>query len=223
MTEAVFLALPETEDGTVAAEALVADPGSARTRPRARDRARVSRRNEETGGLRPRRSCARARCPSSSTPTALNAFAGRAADLADRKADAVLTPHEGEFGRLTGDRARELDADRLAPRVRRLAADADAVTLLKGSRTLVVDARRAVRINPTGGPVLATAGSGDVLTGVIGGLLARGSLPVDAAARRRVPARGAGWLAGREHGEGTLAGDLVAHAAARPSPAVVGP
>ena len=103
----------------------------------------------------------------------LNAFTGRAADLIDRKSDAVLTPHVGEFVRLSGVSARELAGDRLT-HARALAERTGAVTLLKGSRTLVATPDGVVRINPTGGPVLATAGSGDVLTGIIGGLLARG-------------------------------------------------
>ena len=138
----------------------------------------------------------------------LNAFVGRTADLADRKADAILTPHAGEFARLTGLSARELDADRLG-HVRRLAHDAGAVTLLKGSRTIVVDDRGPARINPTGGPVLATAGSGDVLTGMIGGLLARGLAPSDAAAAAAYVHGVAGMLAGRRTGDGTLAGDIA--------------
>jgi len=67
-----------------------------------------------------------------------------------------------------------------------------------------------VHINPTGSPVLATAGSGDVLTGMIGGLLARGVAPLEAASSAAYLHGIAGLLAGAETGEGTLAGDLVA-------------
>jgi NAD(P)H-hydrate epimerase len=139
---------------------------------------------------------------------ALNAFAGHPADLADRKADAILTPHAGEFARLTGLAVRDLDADRLH-HVRALARETGAVTLLKGSRTLVVDERGLARINPTGGPVLATAGSGDVLTGMIGGLLARGLAPADAGAAAAYLHGVAGIVAGRRTGDGTLAGDIA--------------
>ncbi|MGZ4150775.1 MAG: ADP-dependent NAD(P)H-hydrate dehydratase, partial [Actinomycetota bacterium] len=79
-----------------------------------------------------------------------------------------------------------------------------------GSRTLVVSPDGRVRINPTGGPVLATAGSGDVLTGVIGGLLARGLDPVDAASAGAYVHGLAGVIAGRTLGEGTLASDVAA-------------
>jgi NAD(P)H-hydrate epimerase len=81
--------------------------------------------------------------------------------------------------------------------------------LLKGSRTLVVTPDGEARVNPTGTPVLATAGSGDVLTGVIGGLLARGVAPFDAATAGAYVHGLAGVIAGRLHGEGTIASDLV--------------
>ena len=68
-----------------------------------------------------------------------------------------------------------------------------------------------MRINPTGGPVLATAGSGDVLTGIIGGLLARGVEPVDAASAGAYVHGLAGIAAGRSTGDGTLASDVARH------------
>jgi NAD(P)H-hydrate epimerase len=139
----------------------------------------------------------------------LNAFSGGAELLADRRADAVLTPHVGEFGRLAEVSPHQLADDRLRY-VRELAAKTGAVTLLKGSRTVVAAPGGTVRINPTGGPVLATAGSGDVLTGVIGALLARGLDPMDAASAGAYVHGLAGILAGRHLGEGTLASDVVA-------------
>jgi NAD(P)H-hydrate epimerase len=140
----------------------------------------------------------------------LNAFTGRAADLIDRRSDAVLTPHVGEFVRLSGVSARDLAGDRLT-HVRALAEQTGAVTLLKGSRTLVTTPDGIVRINPTGGPVLATAGSGDVLTGIIGGLLARGVGPVDSACAGAYVHGLAGIAAGRSTGDGTLASDVARH------------
>jgi len=83
--------------------------------------------------------------------------------------------------------------------------------LLKGSRTLVTAPGGVVRINLTGGPVLATAGSGDVLTGVIGGLLARGLQPMDAASAGAYLHGLAGNLAGRSTAEGTLAAEIANH------------
>ncbi|MEP6973120.1 MAG: NAD(P)H-hydrate dehydratase [Actinomycetota bacterium] len=213
VVESTFLALPETSAGTVGAaaldivlerlngvDALAIGPGLSS--------------DEETARFV--RELVRA-CPVPFVLDAdgLNAFAGRADELldrkavADRKAEAVLTPHMGEFARLSGVTGRELAEDRLR-HTRALAATTGAVTLLKGSRTLVVTPGGTVRVNPTGGPVLATAGSGDVLTGVIGGLLARGLDAVDAASVGAYVHGLAGVLAGRSLGEGTLASDIAA-------------
>ena len=99
--------------------------------------------------------------------------------LRERSAPTLLTPHTGEFARLTrGDRD-DVEAHRLA-QVRRAAADLGATVLLKGSSTLVADPDGAVRVNTAQTPYLGTAGSGDVLTGVCGALLASGLGPLDA-------------------------------------------
>jgi NAD(P)H-hydrate epimerase len=90
----------------------------------------------------------------------------------------VLTPHEGEFVRLTGA---ALPEDRLEA-VRALARDTQCVVLLKGATTLISDRDGRARVVRSGTPTLATAGSGDVLSGVIGATIARGHDPLDAAA-----------------------------------------
>ena len=90
----------------------------------------------------------------------------------------VLTPHEGEFVRLTGE---PLPANRLEA-VRSLASATSCVVLLKGATTLIADRDGRVRVVRSGTPTLATAGSGDVLSGVIGATIARGHDPLDAAA-----------------------------------------
>jgi NAD(P)H-hydrate epimerase len=110
---------------------------------------------------------------------ALNAFQGRPQRLRRRRS-LVLTPHPGEAGRLLSIPAKRVQADRLGA-VRALARRTGGVVLLKGARTLVADPRGSVVANPTGTPLLATAGSGDVLSGVIGALLAGGLAPSDAA------------------------------------------
>jgi len=138
----------------------------------------------------------------------LNAFAGHAADLVDRKADLVLTPHAGEFARLANLSAREVEVDRVA-HVRALAAQTRSVVLLKGSRTLVGLPDGSVRVNPTGGSYLATGGTGDVLTGMIAGLLARGLAPADAASAGAYVHGVAGSIAAEVAGEGTTAGDVL--------------
>jgi NAD(P)H-hydrate epimerase len=208
LVEATFLALPETDHGTVAdaalepvlerlqgADALALGPGMST--------------DEETAAF-VRRLVREAPVPVVLDADGLNAFSGRASELSERTSEAVLTPHAGEFARLSGVSARDLAGDRVAS-VRALAATTRAVTLLKGSRTLVATPGGPVRINPTGGPVLATAGSGDVLTGIIGGLLARGLGGGDAASAGAYVHGLAGMLAGRSLGEGTLASDVLAH------------
>lgn len=84
----------------------------------------------------------------------------------------VLTPHPGEMGRLANCSASDIQADRVGV-ARRFAAERHAVVVLKGQRTVVAFPDGRVFINPTGTPAMATAGSGDVLTGLIAGLLAQ--------------------------------------------------
>jgi len=103
---------------------------------------------------------------------------------------------------------RDLDADRPA-HVRALAEQTGAVTLLKGSRTVIAQPGGRLLVNVTGSPALATAGTGDVLTGMIGGLLARGVLPLESAAAAAYLHGLAGVFAGRDLAEGALAGDVL--------------
>ncbi|MBM7437090.1 NAD(P)H-hydrate dehydratase [Streptomyces sp. HB132] len=104
-----------------------------------------------------------------------------AGDVRARTAATVLTPHAGEAAALLGVERAEVEAGRLAA-VRELAARYRATVLLKGSTTLVAEpGDTPVRVNPTGTSWLATAGSGDVLSGLTGSLLAAGLAPLDAA------------------------------------------
>ena len=111
----------------------------------------------------------------------------------------VVTPHAGEFARLSG-RGTVAPGTRVE-RIREFVDRTGVTTLLKGSDTLVYDGAGPVHINPTGTNALATAGTGDVLTGIIATLLSQGLSPVDAACA------GAYW-----HG---LAGQRRREAAAR--------
>ena len=90
----------------------------------------------------------------------------------------MLTPHDGEFGLLAGRRP---DADRFAA-ARRLAADLRSIVLLKGPATIVADPHGDVLVVANGDQRLATAGTGDVLSGILGALLATGMDPLRAAA-----------------------------------------
>lgn len=131
----------------------------------------------------------------------------------------VITPHAGEAARLLGVSRADVEARRLDS-VRRLADTFGVTALLKGTTTLVASpGGSSVRVNPTGTPALATAGSGDVLAGLIGGLLAAGLGPLDAASvgaylhglAGRIAQGGAEGGAGGEGGSGpVVAGDLLA-------------
>jgi NAD(P)H-hydrate epimerase len=93
----------------------------------------------------------------------------------------ALTPHPGEAARLLAATAKDVESDRLGA-VRRLAAEWNASVLLKGHRTLVSSPSGNVQVNSTGNPGMATGGTGDVLTGVVGALLAQGIAIEDALA-----------------------------------------
>lgn len=113
----------------------------------------------------------------------------------------VLTPHDGEYARLAGEQP---GADRIGA-ARRLAARSGAVVLLKGPLTAVAAPDGRVRVSTSGSARLATAGTGDVLSGMIGALLARGTDPLESAA---LAAHLHGRAAGRGPAEGLVAGDL---------------
>ena len=119
-----------------------------------------------------------------------------------RRGHTLLTPHDREFARFGAD----VGADRVAA-ARRLAADLGATVLLKGEATVVADADGTAFVNGTGTPWLATAGTGDVLSGIAGALLATDLPPVEAGAVAAHVHGRAGQLAA-ERGP-LLAGDLV--------------
>jgi NAD(P)H-hydrate epimerase len=125
----------------------------------------------------------------------LNAFEGAASTLKARMSSTILTPHPGEAGRLLGISSAEVNRDRVGT-ARETARVTGAVVLLKGAGTVAASPDGRVIINPTGGPNLATGGSGDVLTGLVAALVAQGLGALEAAA-----------LAAFVHG---LAGDRIA-------------
>jgi ADP-dependent NAD(P)H-hydrate dehydratase / NAD(P)H-hydrate epimerase len=203
LSEATFVPLPEGPDGTVDEAAADLDLGGF-------DAVAVGP-GLSTEGEVPafvRRLVARSPVPLVIDADAINAFAGRAGDLARRAADAVVTPHAGEFGRLFGLPSSEVLDDRLGLS-RKAAAETRAVVLLKGTRTVIASPEGDVRVNPTGTPALATGGTGDVLTGAVAAGLARGLPPLDAATAAAYVHGLAGRLAGQEAAEGTVAGDVA--------------
>jgi hydroxyethylthiazole kinase-like uncharacterized protein yjeF len=140
----------------------------------------------------------------------LNAHAGELGALASRRAPTVLTPHEGELARL-------LDVDSDAVKARRLehvraaAAQSQAIVLLKGDDTLVAEPGGLVAVSPGATGALATAGTGDVLSGVIAATLARGGLDPFAATcvAARLHARAGVHAAGEKGVDGVIARDVI--------------
>ncbi len=140
---------------------------------------------------------------------ALNVFEGQIDELAKRTCPLVITPHPGEMARLLDRTVAEVQADRFEV-ARESAQRIRGVTILKGAGTLVAEAGQPLAINMTGNAGMATGGTGDVLAGLLGGLLAQGLKPFDAA-RAAVFLHGlAGDRAADEKSQaGLIAGDLV--------------
>ena len=139
----------------------------------------------------------------------LNAFAGAIERLRERTAPTVLTPHPGELARLLGKTPSAIVSDRPAA-AREAAGKSGAIVVLKGHRTLIATPEGELWINPTGNPGMASGGTGDVLTGILLGLLAQGFEPL-AATQLGVYVHGlAGDRVAQLAGErGLKAGDLV--------------
>jgi ADP-dependent NAD(P)H-hydrate dehydratase / NAD(P)H-hydrate epimerase len=140
----------------------------------------------------------------------LNAHAGRLDLIAEREAPTVLTPHAGELGRLLGRESSEIAAHRLAA-ARQATEQSGAIVVLKGDDTLVAHGDR-LAISAGGSPGLATAGTGDVLSGTIGALLARGMEPFSAVCAGVHAHQRAGRIAAERVGatESVVATDVIA-------------
>ena len=139
----------------------------------------------------------------------LNAHAGHLDDLAGRSGGTVLTPHVGELGRLLERDSDEVSAHRLAS-AREAAERSGAVVVLKGDDTIVAEGERTA-ISRGGAAALATAGTGDVLSGVVGAMLARGLEPFEAACAGVHAQQRAGRIAAERIGlpESVIAGDVI--------------
>ncbi len=141
----------------------------------------------------------------------LNAFAGCMNTFRGGGRVRVLTPHPGEMSRLTGQTAAEILGHRIAT-AREFAQRHQVHLALKGSRTLTASPNGHVAVNPTGNPGMATGGTGDVLTGLVAGLLApRPAAPVGRVVASAVYLHGlAGDIAAEELGQASMtAGDLL--------------
>jgi NAD(P)H-hydrate epimerase len=139
----------------------------------------------------------------------LNAHAEHLELVAQRKAPTILTPHEGELGRLLGIDSSEVAAHRIA-HARAAAERSGAIVVLKGDDTLVVPPSGPLAVSPGATPALATAGTGDVLSGLIGALLSKGMDPFEAACAGVIAHARAGRAAAERFGaDHVVAGDVI--------------
>jgi ADP-dependent NAD(P)H-hydrate dehydratase / NAD(P)H-hydrate epimerase len=206
LTEAMTCPLPETEAGTLSAEAkteimeLIQGKSAVALGPGLST-------HEETVRL-VRQIVSECPVPLVVDADGVNALAGELGSLRSCKGPVILTPHPGEMGRLAGLTGSDVQADRVGV-AERFARDYGCHLVLKGARTLIARPDGRIHLNPTGNPALATGGSGDVLTGLVGGFLARGLLP-EKAALCGVYLHGlAGDLLAEAMGQaGVIAGDL---------------
>jgi len=102
----------------------------------------------------------------------LNAFEGRGEELKKKAGTLVITPHPGEMARLTGSTIPAIQHDRLNV-ARSFASEHQVIVVLKGHRTLIAQPDGTVWVNTTGNPGMATGGTGDILTGMVAGLIAQ--------------------------------------------------
>lgn len=139
----------------------------------------------------------------------INAFIGSPELLKDRKTFTILTPHPGEMAGLTGKSSSDIQKDRIGV-ARDFAVNYGVFLILKGAHTVIAEPSGSVHINPTGNPGMATAGTGDALTGIIAGLIAQ-NIDISSAVRLGVYLHGlAGDIAAKEKGmTGMIAGDLI--------------
>ena len=149
---------------------------------------------------------------------ALNILSGDPSVLRRLKAPAILTPHPGEMSRLAGPPVEKVQAERIR-HAREFAREWGVIVVLKGAATVVASPEGEVLINTTGNAGMATAGTGDVLTGTITGLIAQGMSPFEAAGCGVYLHGAAGDHCAKRSGEvGIMASDLVEaipHAQAR--------
>jgi NAD(P)H-hydrate epimerase len=139
----------------------------------------------------------------------LNAIAKKPEVLKERKSPTVLTPHTGELSRLLRISAEEIQSDRIGA-AKRGAFELNSILLLKGAPTIIAAPAGEVWISPTGNPGMATAGAGDVLTGLLAGFLAQGMEPFKAACAAAFLHGWAGDLAREKLGERSMiAGDIL--------------
>ncbi len=207
LTEVMVVTVPQTLEGTPAKEALPVI-GDMLERAEVLAIGPGLSTNPETTEL-VRAIVARSNRPVVLDADGLNAFVGHTDLLSKARKPLVITPHPGEMSRLAGMSTEAVQQDRLQ-QARRWASAWGAVLVLKGAKTIVASPDGTTYINTTGNPGMATGGSGDVLTGIVAGLLAQGMDPAEAAAAGAYLHGAAGDAAAREKGMmGLVAGDIL--------------
>jgi NAD(P)H-hydrate epimerase len=147
--------------------------------------------------------------PSAIDADGLNALAENPKIADHAKGRLLLTPHPGEASRLLSQSTAQIQADRVAA-ARALAATVHGAVVLKGARSLIANPEGKVYVNPTGNPGLAKGGTGDVLAGICGALLAQGLAPEDAAVAATYAHGLSADLQIRETGQqGLMASDVI--------------
>ena len=212
--DAGYVALAVPEESLRAAEVLALEPvkvpwrddDAVETLVTAAERATALALGPGLGRGMQRRTLVRALLERVELPAVVDADALFELEPVDRAAPTVLTPHAGELGRLLGRASDEVDAHRLAS-AREAAERFGAVVLLKGADTIVVSPGGSAVVSDYGPPSLATAGTGDVLTGVVAAFLAKGVEPATAAAAAAV-AHGLAAASARSQ-SGLVASDLL--------------
>jgi ADP-dependent NAD(P)H-hydrate dehydratase / NAD(P)H-hydrate epimerase len=207
LTEAMTFSLPETPESSLSLEAekqifkLMEGKTAVAIGPGLSTHAETS--------LLVRRIVAKCPLPVVIDADGLNALSADLGVLAKCRGRAILTPHPGEMARLTGIRNSDVQADRIGV-AEAFVQKHGCCLVLKGARTVVAEPEGQIHINPTGNPALSSGGSGDVLTGLIAGFLARGwALSKAAAAGVYLHGLAADRLSEDMGRSGILAGELL--------------
>lgn len=177
VTESTFLPLPETEEGFVGEDSQKNIIGVLKKATAVCVGCGLG--NSENSRKITEFVIGNADCPIIIDADGINSIADNINVLKGRAGAAVLTPHPMEFSRISGISVSEIQKDRVGA-AKRFAREFGVIVVLKGANTVVTDGER-VFLNTSGNPALAKGGSGDVLCGIIGGLLAQGADPLRAA------------------------------------------
>ncbi|BBB92291.1 MAG TPA: NAD(P)H-hydrate dehydratase [Methylomusa anaerophila] len=206
LTEVMTAPLPETEKGGLSHESLSAIVEMTKDSNVLAVGPGLGREDETAATVRGIISTAQ--CPLVIDADGINALEGYTSILSDCIALPVMTPHPGELTRLTGLSILDINRDRMQV-ARRFAAEWGCILILKGAATVVAFPDGEIFINTTGNAGMATGGTGDVLTGIIAGLIAQGISSHDAAILGVFVHGFAGDMAAQSGMIGLVAGDLL--------------